>query len=319
MQLVKVNPPHDWSIEGAFSKDNPATPGGGALPGGIGWYRKLFNVPVSNRNDIVLIDFDGVYMKSEVWINGHSLGMRPSGYISFQYDLTPYLKYGNEKNVIAVKVDNSKQPNSRWYSGSGIYRNVWLTTVNKVHVDHWGTFITTPEVSNQSATIDISTNILNQYSTDKSVVVNTILLDAANRQVAKVSSNLEIAATGASDNSMTTPVKQTAVINNPALWSIENPVLYKAITRLLLDGKVVDTYETTFGIRYFNFDINKGFFLNGKHVKIVGVCDHHDLGALGSAINTRALQRQLEILKGMGCNGIRTSHNPRTGVIGFSR
>ncbi len=144
-----LNLPHDWSIEGTFSKDNPATPGGGALPGGIGWYRKSFTVPVSNKNDIVLIDFDGVYMKSEVWINGHSLGMRPNGYISFQYDLTPYLKYGNEKNVIAVKVDNSKQPNSRWYSGSGIYRNVWLTTVNKVHVDHWGTFITTPQVSNQ--------------------------------------------------------------------------------------------------------------------------------------------------------------------------
>ncbi len=306
----KLNLPHDWSIEGEFNKDNPATPGGGALPGGIGWYRKSFTVPVSKKNDIVLIDFDGVYMKSEVWINGHSLGMRPSGYISFQYDLTPYLKYGNEKNVIAVKVDNSKQPNSRWYSGSGIYRNVWLTRVNKVHVDHWGTFITTPEISNQSATINISTNIQNQYSTDKSVIVNTILLDAANKQVAKVSSNLEVDGTGASANGMGTPLKQTAVIRNPVLWSIESPVLYKAVTQLLVDGKVADTYETAFGIRYFNFDINKGFFLNGKHVKIIGVCDHHDLGALGSAINTRALQRQLELLKAMGCNGIRTSHNP---------
>jgi len=306
----KLNLPHDWSIEGTFSKDNPATPGGGALPGGIGWYRKSFTVSVSKKNDIILIDFDGVYMKSEVWINGHSLGMRPSGYISFEYDLTPYLKYGNEMNVIAVKVDNSKQPNSRWYSGSGIYRNVWLTTVDKVHVDHWGTFITTPEVSNQSATINISTNIQNQYTTDKSVEVNTILLDATNKQVAKVSSNMKVDGMGTSAKSMPTPVKQTAVINNPVLWSIETPVLYKAVTRLLVDGKVVDTYETAFGIRYFNFDINKGFFLNGKHVKIIGVCDHHDLGALGSAVNTRALQRQLEILKAMGCNGIRTSHNP---------
>jgi beta-galactosidase len=305
-----LNLPHDWSIEGTFSKDNPATPGGGALPGGIGWYRKAFTVPVSEKNNIVLIDFDGVYMNSEVWINGHSLGIRPSGYISFQYDLTPYLKYGNEKNIIAVKVDNSKQPNSRWYSGSGIYRNVWLITTDKVHVDHWGTFLTTPQVSNESAIVNISTNIQNEYSTNKVVVVNTKLFDAANKQVAMVSSNETIANTGVSANSSSLLVKQSVTISNPALWSLEKPVLYKAVTQLLVDGKVVDTYETPFGIRYFNFDINKGFFLNGKSIKILGVCDHHDLGALGSAINTRALQRQLEILKAMGCNGIRTSHNP---------
>ena len=305
-----LNLPHDWSIEGTFSKDNPATPGGGALPGGIGWYRKAFTVPVSEKNNIVLIDFDGVYMNSEVWINGHSLGIRPSGYISFQYDLTPYLKYGNEKNIIAVKVDNSKQPNSRWYSGSGIYRNVWLITTDKVHVDHWGTFLTTPQVSNESATVNISTTIQNEYSTNKTVVVNTKLFDAANKQVAMVSSNEIITNTGVSANSSSLPVKQSVTISNPALWSIEKPVLYKAVTQLLVDGKVVDTYETPFGIRYFKFDINKGFFLNGKSIKILGVCDHHDLGALGSAINARALQRQLELLKAMGCNGIRTSHNP---------
>ena len=138
--------PHDWSIEGKFSKDNPATPGGGALPGGIGWYRKTFTISESEKGKLVYVDFDGVYRNSEVWINGHYLGKRPYGYSSFQYELTLYLKYGGDKNVLAVKVDNSQQPNSRWYSGSGIYRNVWLVTTEKVHVDHWGTFITTPEV-----------------------------------------------------------------------------------------------------------------------------------------------------------------------------
>ncbi|MEO8413016.1 MAG: glycoside hydrolase family 2 TIM barrel-domain containing protein [Ginsengibacter sp.] len=298
-----VNLPHDWSIEGTFSKDNPAKPGGGALPGGIGWYRKAFTVPVSEKNKIVLISFDGVYMNSEVWINGHPLGSRPNGYISFQYDLTPFLKYGNEQNILAVKVDNSKQPNSRWYSGSGIFRNVWLTTVNKIHVAHWGTFVSTPQVSNKSAAVHISTDIQNQYATTKMVEVHTIILDAANRQVAKISSN--VTTTGE-----VTPVAQSITIGYPALWSIEKPVLYKAVTQLLVDGKVADTYETPFGIRYTSFDSNNGFFLNGQPVKILGVCDHHDLGALGSAINTRALQRQLEILKAMGCNGIRTSHNP---------
>ncbi|MDQ6902372.1 MAG: beta galactosidase jelly roll domain-containing protein, partial [Bacteroidota bacterium] len=305
-----LNVPHDWSIEGKFSKDNPATPGGGALPGGIGWYRKSFTVSVSNKNNLVFIDFDGVYMNSEIWVNGHLLGKRPSGYISFQYNLTPYLKYGNEKNVIAVKVDNSKQPNSRWYSGSGIYRNVWLTTVNRIHVDHWGTFISTPVVTTKSATIKILTKINNEFTGDKKVTVSTVIYDNNNKQVAKVSSNEIIHIGNNSSNSNNKEVGQSVTINDPILWSLEKPVLYKAVTQLQYQGKIVDTYETPFGIRHFYFDVNKGFFLNGKPIKILGVCDHHDLGALGSAINTRALQRQLEILKAMGCNGIRTSHNP---------
>ena len=305
-----LNLPHDWSIEGKFSKDNPATPGGGALPGGVGWYRKSFTVSVSNKNNLVFIDFDGVYMNSAIWVNGHLLGKRPSGYISFQYNLTPYLKYGNEKNVIAVKVDNSKQPNSRWYSGSGIYRNVWLTTVNRIHVDHWGTFISTPVVTTKSATIKILTKINNEFTGDKKVTVSTVIYDNNNKQVAKVSSNEIIHIGNNSSNSNNKEVGQSVTINDPVLWSLEKPALYKAVTQLQYQGKIVDTYETPFGIRHFYFDVNKGFFLNGKPIKILGVCDHHDLGALGSAINTRALQRQLEILKAMGCNGIRTSHNP---------
>src|ERR1700753_2786201 len=150
--------PHDWRLEGKFSKDNPATPEGGALPGGIGWYRKTFTVPASSKNKLVYIDFDGVYQKSDVWINGHHLGFRPNGYISFRYELTPYLNFGGQ-NTIAVKVDNSVQPNSRWYSGSGIYRNVWLVTTNKTAIDHWGTYVTTPEVSDESAIVNAEIKI----------------------------------------------------------------------------------------------------------------------------------------------------------------
>jgi beta-galactosidase len=304
-----LNLPHDWSIEGEFDKDNPATPSGGALPGGIGWYRKTFTIPAINKNKIILIDFDGVYMNSEVWINGHSLGVRPNGYISFQYDLTPYLKYGNEKNSIAVKVDNSKQPNSRWYSGSGIYRNVWLTTVNKVHVDKWGTFITTSNVSAKSAGVKIVTEIKNQNSSNQAVNLKTIIYDALGKPIA-TSSVKSTAPESTIANNKSTSLNQSFTISQPRLWSIDNPYLYKAVSQIIVDGKVTDSYETKFGIRYFNFDADKGFFLNGNPLKIVGVCDHHDLGALGSAINTRAIERQLQLLKGMGINGIRTSHNP---------
>ena len=181
----KLNLPHDWSIEGTFSKEHPATAGGGALPGGLGWYRKTFKVPATSKDKTVFIGFDGVYRNSEVFINGHSLGIRPNGYISFQYDLTPYLNYGTQPNVIAVNVDNLRQPNSRWYSGSGIYRNVWLTTVDKIHVINWGTFITTPEVSAASATVNIITSIQNQYKTNQPITLNTTVFDAEGKKVAQ--------------------------------------------------------------------------------------------------------------------------------------
>jgi beta-galactosidase len=305
-----LNLPHDWSIEGKFSKDNPATPGGGALPGGIGWYRKTFTIPASQKGQSFFIRFDGVYRNSEVWINGKSLGMRPNGYITFQYELTPYLKYGNEKNVIAVKVNNSKQPNSRWYSGSGIFRNVWLISVNKLHVDQWGTFIYTSNVSDDAAIVNINTQLKNQYPANKSIVLNTIIYDASGKKITASSADANISNTEADDDKSSAEIKQSFNIKNPNLWSITNPYLYKAVSEVMLNGKLVDTYETNFGIRYFNFDKDEGFSLNGKPLKILGVCDHHDLGALGSAINTRAIQRQLELLKGMGVNGIRTSHNP---------
>lgn len=296
--------PHDWSIEGEFSEKHPATPGGGALPGGIGWYRKVFTISEADTNKPVFIDFDGIYQNSEVWINGNYLGKRPYGYSSFRYELTPYLHYKEMENVIAVKVDNSQQPNSRWYSGSGIYRNVWLVLTGKIFVDHWGTFVTTPEITKESANINIRTNIRNQLGKEQQVALKTIVHDAAGRQVTSVTS------TGIILKDPVTEIDQELVVKNPNLWSDENPYMYNIVSQIKLDGKMCDDYETVFGIRYFHFDSENGFSLNGKQVKIKGVCNHHDLGCLGAAINTRALERQLEILKEMGCNGIRTSHNP---------
>jgi beta-galactosidase len=295
--------PHDWSIEADFSLDNPATPGGGALPGGIGWYRKEFTVDKSNIDKNIYIDFDGVYWNSKVWINGHLLGERPNGYVSFRYDLTPYLKAG-EKNIIAVRVDNSQQPNSRWYTGSGIYRNVWLVAVNPVHIDHWGTFVTTPSVSDKEAEIKIVTKVSNTENTAQEVKVYSILVDATGREIAKTDGVINIDSRGIAE------IEQQLTTDNPTLWSVENPYLYKIVSRVMQGDAVLDEYETPFGIRYFSFEADKGFFLNGKHVKIKGVCNHHDLGCLGTAVNVRAMERQLEILKEMGCNGIRTAHNP---------
>ncbi|MDB5015447.1 MAG: beta-galactosidase [Mucilaginibacter sp.] len=297
-----LNLPHDWSIEGKFSKDNPATPEGGALPGGIGWYRKTFTVAAASKNKLIYVDFDGVYQKSDVWINGHHLGFRPNGYISFRYELTPYLNFGG-KNTIAVKVDNSVQPNSRWYSGSGIYRNVWLVTTNKLAVDHWGTYVTTPKASKQAASIQLITRVKNNSGKNAKFTLVTTIYSPGNKVVSNSSASVNTVESNKG-------VEQNFELTNPELWSVEKPSLYKIVTKVIEANKVVDTYTTPLGIRYFNFDADKGFSLNGKPMKILGVCDHHDLGSLGAAINTRALERQLQMLKAMGCNGIRTSHNP---------
>ncbi len=296
--------PHDWSIEGEFSENNPATASGGALPGGIGWYRKTFIIPEKEKNQNIFIDFDGVYRNSEVWINGHYLGKRPYGYSSFRYNLTPYLSFGSKANVIAVKVDNSKQPNSRWYSGSGIYRNVWLIFTGKIFIDHWGVCITTPEVSEKKAKIFIISKIRNELGKNGIITITTTLFDSNGKKVTSLTS-----ATNSITDSVAI-VKQEMNVDKPFLWSIERPYLYKVVTLVSFEGKKYDKYITSIGLRYFSFDRLKGFSLNGKSVKIVGVCNHHDLGCLGSAVNTRALERQLSILKGMGINGIRTSHNP---------
>ena len=319
--------PHDWAIEGEFSKDNPSGTGGGALPGGIGWYRKTFTVDKADEGKRLYIDFDGVYMNSEVFINGHSLGVRPYGYVSFSYDLTPHIKWGG-KNVVAVRVDNAEQPNSRWYSGCGIYRNVWLTKLNPVHIAQWGTFITAQDVSKNSARLNIRTKI--QYDAAAQlqdsvkqadgtyvvfdseivsladVVLQSRLMDAEGNVVDEVASELQVIPACPNE------VEQEIVVKNPNLWSVNTPYIYK-VNSILIDkttGKVLDNYCTNTGIRTFRFDVQKGFILNGERLKINGVCMHHDLGCLGAAVNIRAIERQLEILQEMGCNGIRCSHNP---------
>jgi beta-galactosidase len=300
----KLDLPHDWSMEGKFDRHNPASPGGGALPGGIGWYRKTFEMPSRGKGKKIYIDFDGIYKNGEVWINGHYLGLRPNGYISYRYDITPYVVFDHEKNVISVKVDNSKQPNSRWYSGSGIYRNVWLVTVNPVHVGHWGTFVTTLVVNNDSASVNVSVMIENESPKDAIVEIRTTLYAPDSLQAGVAGTPLSILA------GKSVELSQKMHIRKPHLWSVSSPSLYRAVTRIYRDKKLIDEYETAFGIRYFSFDAEKGFSLNGQPMKIYGVCQHHDMGALGAAVNISALQRQLRLLKDMGCNGIRTSHNP---------
>ncbi len=295
--------PHDWSIEGEFNENHPATYNGGALPGGIGWYKKTFKVEVNDRQKELYIDFDGVYMNSEVWINDHYLGKRPNGYIGFRYHLTPYLNYGETENEIKVKVDNSQQPNSRWYSGSGIYRNVWMVKTDKLHIKKWGTYVTTPMVTADSASLNIETSIVNNYPEAKSIVLKTSVL-FNDKKITENSNHLKLT----TKNELT--FSEKLEIKSPELWSVETPQLYTVLSEIYIDHELVDTYKTPIGIRFFKFDLNKGFLLNDKPVKIKGVCNHHDLGALGTAINTRALERQLEILKEMGVNGIRTTHNP---------
>ena len=292
--------PHDWSIELPFDEKAPATNQGGSLPGGIGWYRKTFTLPLSSKNKKIFIEFDGIYKNSEVWINGHYLGKRPYGYVAFQYELTEYLKFGKEQNIIAIKVDNSQQPNSRWYSGSGIYRDVQLVTKNKTHIDYNGTFVTTSNISNQQATVHIASKLNN---IENNLKVVSIVYNQQGKKVAEQSSF-------SNEKNFTQSNTQSLKINNPILWSVDNPYLYKAVTTIYQNNIAIDQSTTTFGIRSIKFDAAKGFFLNGKHVLLKGVCMHHDLGAIGAAFNRSAAERQLKILKEMGCNAIRVSHNP---------
>ncbi len=298
-----VTLPHDWSIFNPIHRESPASHHGGYMDGGVGWYRKTFTVGADYRDKKVFINFDGAYMNSQVWVNGHLLGTRPYGYVSFEYDLTPYLVLGGS-NVIAIRIDNN-QPTSRWYSGSGIYRNVWLTTLNPTHIDYCGMFVTTPSVSRSSATVNVKTKVVNQSGTPQTVALKTTLLDANGHAVTVHTSS--VVHVSASDNHT---FNQDLIVSNPQLWSPNSPHLYLAQTQVIVDGSVADTYRTTLGIRYFTFDADTGFSLNGVNMKINGVCNHHDLGALGAAVNYRAIERQLQILKAMGCNALRTAHNP---------
>ena len=272
----RLNVPHDWAREGDFYAGNPSGAGGGALPGGVGWYRKTFNIS-QLTTDCYFLEFDGVYMNSTVYVNGQKVGFRPYGYSSFEYDITPYLKQG--RNVVAVRVDNSDQPNSRWYSGCGIYRHVWLTRTHPIHIKHWGVFVQTDA---KTGRVKVSTDVEGQGVRYQ---VRHQVFDAQGREVGMK-------------------------VRRPVLWSVENPYLYKVRTQVLVGGKVVDEVETTTGFRDFRFDAQTGFWLNGKNFKLNGVCEHHDFGCLGAALNEDALHRKLSKLKAMGVNSIRSSHNP---------
>ena len=312
--------PHDWAIEGDFDEHNPSGTGGGALPGGIGWYRKTFTVSKKDQGQVISIEFDGVYMNSSVYLNGHLLGTRPYGYISFSYDLTPYLNWDGE-NVIAVKVDNSDQPNSRWYSGCGIFRDVRIVKTHPIHVDQWGTFITTNNVdqatvhninstsnTDQVTEVNIDVTVNNDSSVPTEINVYSTLLDANRKAVTMIADHM-VASNG------TNVIQQHIYMIEPHLWSVDDPYMYTMHTEIKQNGKTIDTYETPFGIRTIEFRADSGFYLNGEHVRINGVCNHHDLGCLGAATNERAIERQLQILKEMGCNGIRCSHNPPSPVL----
>lgn len=283
--------PHDWAIEGDFSAGNPSGAGGGALPGGIGWYRKHFRLSdLQSRNDRYFIAFDGVYMNSTVYLNGHELGHRPYGYSSFEYDMTPYLNTTGD-NVLAVKVDNSDQPNSRWYSGCGIFRHVWLVTSSNLHIAQWGIHV----VANVNGDVSVDVELVNNGEGQYRPVVKNTVYDPQGKIVAtKASASLT----------------QKLHVKSPQLWSIESPKVYSVKTEIVVDGKVVDTEITTTGFRSFRFDAKTGFWLNGKNFKLNGVCEHHDLGCLGAAFNEDAMRRKLIKLKEMGVNALRCSHNP---------
>ncbi|HWB85039.1 MAG TPA: glycoside hydrolase family 2 TIM barrel-domain containing protein [Bryobacteraceae bacterium] len=299
----KLDLPHDWSIEGPFSTNEPSGGAGGYAPTGIGWYRKRFRLPASYRGRRVAVEFDGVYQNGEVWVNGHYLGMRPYGYISFGYDITPHLNAGGE-NEIAVKVDNSRQPSCRWYSGSGIYRHTWLVATNPVHVARWGTFVTTPRVRKENATVQIKTRVENQNNARTACTLSSAVLDAEGKTVQTSDLAQEITSNGEYE------FVQELTVDKPNLWGVAAPYLYKVRSTIRVGQQVVDEYETPFGIREAIFDADRGFLLNGEHVKLNGVCLHHDAGSVGAAVPERVWERRFETLREMGCNAIRTSHNP---------
>ena len=297
-----VQLPHDWAIEGPFAEE--FGPRSGGLPiYGIGWYRKKFLMPASAKGKQVLIHFDGAMNNSEVWVNGKKAGGRPYGYSSFALDISPLLQYGNLQNTIAVKLA-PKELSSRWYPGAGLYRNVWLEVNDLLHVAHWGVSITTPTITNTQATVAIVAELENTAKTDNNAEVEISIVDKNGRQVASSSANTKVQA------GKTTSVSKQLTINNPTRWGFDNAYLYRAIVRTKRNGVVTDTEVVPFGVRTIEFTAKEGFLLNGVHHKLNGVCMHSDLGPLGAVVNKRGLERQLQIMKDMGVNALRTSHNP---------
>ncbi len=293
--------PHDWSIEGTLDPENPMGNDGGYFPAGTGWYRKSFEIASKHKGKKVGIYFEGVYMNSEVFINGKSVGIRPYGYSSFYYDLTPYLRY-DDKNIIAVRVDNSQQKNCRWYTGTGIYRHVWLTAMNAVHIEHWGIAITTPEVSEERAVVQIKTILRNETSSDRQITLTT-KLTKGNDEAGKGEIKVDLPANGIKE------ITQKIFVLYPALWSPETPHLYNAHFLVTEASDVIDSTTESFGIRTVTYSAEQGLFLNGKRIILNGGCLHHDNGCLGAAAYDRAEERKVELMKAAGFNAVRTSHN----------
>ena len=292
--------PHDWSVEFDFSEKN--TGRNAFLPGGTGWYRKSFLMPDTDKGKQVEIQFDGIYKNASIWLNGKSVGIQHDGYTSFYFDITELLHYG-EMNTLAVRVDNSYQPSCRWYSGSGIYRNVWLRMVNPTHIATWGTFISTPEINEEVAKVHIETTVENMNG-QQSLSLQTIIFNEQGENVGEVETSFEVG------NLRTQELRQDISVRKPELWSVDTPHLYTTKSVIRSGNQVVDEYTSTFGIRDIAFDAEKGFFLNGENLKMKGVCLHHDAGVLGAAVPVEVWERRLKKLKEIGCNAIRTSHNP---------
>ena len=307
-QWRKLDLPHDWSIEDLPGTHSPFHPdaisqvSGGFTTGGTAWYRKTFTLPTAQQGKRVLIQFDGVYMNAEVWLNGQWVGTHPYGYSSFWFDLTDKVKFGSG-NLLAVKVMNEGE-NSRWYSGSGIYRHVWLKTLAPTHVAQWGTYITTPEANASVAKVNAKTKVLNESNQPARITLVTRMVDSTGREAARVESSQTIEPKAAYE------FNQDAIIKSPSLWSPDSPVLYTSVSEVYRDQLSIDRLETRFGIRTLSFDAANGFRLNGKPLKLKGGCLHHDNGPLGARAFDRAEERRVELLKASGYNALRLSHNP---------
>lgn len=294
--------PHDWNIKGQLSPTLASCTG--FLPGGIGWYRKTLQVPAEKQGEKVYIYFEGVYNRSEVFINGQSVGKRPNGYVSFMYDVTPYIQFGKE-NMISVRVDHSQSADSRWYTGSGIYRNVWMVYADPVHIAQWGVYVYPKSSDARQGVLQVEVEVENGTATRADVSVMNELINPEGRSIAKNTKKLTLPAN--EKGKITTEIK----VSKPLLWNLENPHLYTLKTTVLKNGKMIDSSVTRTGFRTFTFDPDKGFALNGEWMKMKGVCIHHDAGVLGSAVPREVWERRILTLKEVGCNAIRTSHNPQ--------
>jgi beta-galactosidase len=302
----RLDVPHDWSIEGPFDEKNPTGGAGGFLPAGVGWYRKSFTLPADYGRRRLFVEFDGVMANSDVWINGFHLGKRPYGYVSFRYELTDHLNFGaNQINVIAVRADNSGQPASRWYTGAGIYRHVRLIVTDPVHIEQWGTFITTPRVGTTEATMRLQCAVINQSEVSRDVRLQILLRNPKGNPVQTSETDRQILAAGKSST-----FQKEMLIASPELWQLDRPSLYTAVVRVLAGGTTIDEEVITFGVRETRFESATGFWLNGQNLKIKGVCLHHDASAFGAAVPLAAWERRLTLLKQLGANAIRTAHNP---------